>query len=88
MVGRPYRKSGSGQETFSEVQKWSETLPAMWNWSEELPGGLEVVGRLARRFGTGRETSLRLELVGRPSQKSESGWETLPEVRSWLGEPP
>ena len=27
-------------------------------------------------------------MVGRPSPRSESGWETLPEVRKWSVDPP
>ena len=46
MVERPFRRSGSGRETFQEVRKWSG----------DTPEGLEMVRRPFRRSGTGWET--------------------------------
>ena len=37
LVGRPYRRYGSGRET----------LPEVWKWSGDPPGGLEVVETLS-----------------------------------------
>ena len=45
MVGRPSRRSGSGEETLPKVRKWSG----------DPPGGPEVIGRPFRRSGSGRE---------------------------------
>ena len=60
-------------------------------WLVDPPGGLEVVGRLSRIAGTGRQTPPEVrnwsgdppggsELVGRPSRTAGSGRETLLEV--------
>ena len=43
MVGRTSWRSGIGQEA----------LPEVWEWSAGPPGGLKVVGRFFRMFGSG-----------------------------------
>ena len=46
VVGRPFRRSGSGRQKLPEVGKWSVDRPA----------GPEMVGRPSRTSGSGRET--------------------------------
>ena len=46
VIGRPYRRIGSGRETLPEDQKWSG----------DPPEGLEVVVRPSLRYDSGRET--------------------------------
>ena len=73
LVGRPSLRSGSGQETLPEVRKWSEDPPGGLEVVEDPLVGPEVVGVLIAS----------VELVGRPSLRSGSGQETLPEVQKW-----
>ena len=55
-----------------------ETLPEVKNRSVDLPGGPKWSGDPPRVVEVGR----------RPSQRSGSGWETLPKIRKWSGDPP
>ena len=48
-----------------------ETLLEVRKWSGDLSGSSEVVEAPPKG----------LQLVGRPSRRSRTGWETLPEVR-------
>ena len=88
LVGTPSRKFGSGQETLPEVWMRSETLPEVWNWSGNPAGGPEAV----------RDPPGGPELLRTPSRRSDTGRDTLPdvrkqsetlvEVRNWLGHLP
>ena len=64
----PYRRSKSGQEGLPEIREWLGSFPG-------CPG---VVGKPARRSGSGR-VALR---------RSGSGWEALLEVWECSGYPP
>ena len=50
VVGRPSRRSASGQEALPEVR---ETLPEDRMWSEDTTKGPRVDGRPTRRSGNG-----------------------------------
>ena len=98
VVGRPSRRSGSGQETLPEVLKWSR----------EPPGGLKVVRRLFcveavvmrhfLRFESGRETLPEVQRYRetlpesgtgrRPSRRSGTGQMTLLKDQKWLRDCP
>ena len=71
LVVRSSHRSGSGRKTLPNVRKWSG----------DPPGGPEVVGILSRSYRSSRRPSRSAEVVGRPSRRSGSSWETLPEVR-------
>ena len=85
VVGRPSRRSGSGQETLRISESGRETLPDIWKCLGELPAGLEVDGRPSRRYGSARET---LQKFRKWSGNRPSSVPTLPEVRKWSGNAP
>ena len=52
--------------------------PKILKWSETIPEEVKLFGR----------PFWRSEVVGRPSQRSESVRETVPKVWNWSGDPP
>ena len=79
VVGRPSRRSGSGQETLPEVRKWSG----------DPPGGSKVVGRPFRGPElVGRHSREVRKWSGDTHERSGSGRVTLPEVRRWSEDRP
>ena len=67
MVGRPTRRSGSGQEALPEVQEWSVDLPG---GPGVVESGRETIPEVREWSGGPPKVS---GLVGRPLRKSESG---------------
>ena len=78
LVGRPSRRFGPGWDTLPEVWKWSGNPPRGLDAVRDSPGGLELVG--TPRWGSGSGP--------RPSRRSGTAQDTLPEVRHWSGHPP
>ena len=83
MDGRPYRRSGSGQDALPKVR---EALPYIREWSGDPHRSLGMVGRPSRRSVIGREAFPKVQvwsegppkdpgLVGRSSRQSGSGRE-------------
>ena len=56
MVGTHLWRSGSGEETFLEVRKWSGHPHEGPEVDGTPPGGPELVERLSRRSGSDRDT--------------------------------
>ena len=71
VVRRPCQRFGSGRQTLPEVPNWSVTLPGPRKWSGDPHGSPEEVG----------DPPEGVEVVGRPSRRSGSGCETLPEIQ-------
>ena len=54
MVGRPFRRSGSGRYVIPEVREWSEGPSEVQEWSGGPPEGPGVDGKPFRRSVSGR----------------------------------
>ena len=90
VVGRPSRRFGSNRETIPEVRKWSGDHPGGPEVVGDPPEGSEVVRRPSRRLEVVGDSPEGLELVespfrgvelvGRPTRRSGTGRETLPEI--------
>ena len=90
---RPSRRSGTGLETLPDVQNGRETIPNKGKWPETLldvrqwlytpPEVRNWLGdplKCPQKVG---DSSGGMEVVKRPSRRSGSGQETLPDVRKW-----
>ena len=98
VVGRSSRRCGDGRENLLGVRKglgdppggpsgW-KTLSEIWICSADPFGGPVVVGDPAVGPDWSVDHPVGPEVVGRPSRRSGSRWETLPDVRKWSGYPP
>ena len=87
VIGRPTRSSRGGRQTLPEVRKWSGDPLGGPEVVEVPPVVVKLVRRPSQRSGTRRENlpefqnwsgdpPIGLEVVGRPSQTSETCWET------------
>ena len=89
MVGRPFRRSGSGREALPEFRV---ALPEVREWSVGPPEGPGVVGSLSIRSSSDRKALPEVQkwlgdppggpaVVGRPSRRFGGGRESLYKVR-------